>query len=108
MVAGDVHGAEISQQGEGHDVGSKQLPGEALDVVGRDRFDLTGDLLDSEEAAEVHLLAGKVGHSAAGAFESDDDVALELVLGALELSLADGLLFETREFLEGKLEEFFG
>ncbi len=108
MLAFDLHGSEVAEQGEGHELGAEELLGEALDGGGSDGFDLTGDLLHAKEAAEVHLLAGEVGHSATRTFEADDDVAFELILGAFEFRLGDGLLFKTGQFDEGKLEELFG
>jgi len=43
------------------------------------------DLVNGEEAAEVHLLARQVGHAAGGGFKTEHDVALELVFGSLQL-----------------------
>jgi len=65
VAAGDLHGAEVSEEGQGHAFGLEELLGEVLDGVWGDGFDLGGYLLYSEEAAEVHLLTGEVGHSAA-------------------------------------------
>jgi hypothetical protein len=84
----------------------EELLGEALDVVWRvTAVDLGGDLVDAEEAAEVHLLAGEVRHAAGRAFEAEHHVALELVLGALEFFVADGFFFETAQLGEGELED---
>ena len=51
----------------------------------RDGFDLVEDLLHAEEILEVHLLPGEVGHARHGAFEREQDVAFQLIFGALEL-----------------------
>ena len=71
-----------------------------------DGVDLGDDLVDGEEAAEVHLLAGEVGHAAGGALKAEDDVGLELIFGALQLCLRDGFFFETAQLGEGKLQDF--
>ena len=86
----------------------EEVVGEALDVVGGDAVDLGGDFVDGEEAAAVHLLAGEGGHAGAGAFEAEDHVALDLVLGAVEFFVGDGLVLEAGELGEGEGEDFAG
>ena len=71
----DFEVAEVAEDGEGDGFGAEELLGESLDVGGTDGFDFGDDLVDGEEAAEVHLLAGEIGHAAGGAFEAEDDVA---------------------------------
>src|SRR6185437_2280278 len=88
--AGDGEVAEVAEGGDGDGVGPEEVGGEGLDLGGRDGVDFGDDLVDGEEATEVDLLAGEVGHARAGGFEAEDDVGLELVLGALEFGVRDG------------------
>ena len=78
---------------------------EALNALRGDAVDLSNDIVDGEEAAEVHLLAGEIVHTGGGAFEAEDDVGLHLVLSALEFGLGDGFVLETAEFGEGEFED---
>ena len=87
-VDGEI--AEVADEGERDGFRAEELLSEGLDVGGDDRLDLGDDLVDGEEAAEVHLLAGEIGHAAGGGFEAKHDVALELVLGALQFRVGDG------------------
>src|ERR1017187_4374019 len=107
-VAVDGEVAEVADQGEGDGFGPEELLGEGLDRGRVDGFDLGDDLVNGEEAAEVHLLTRQVGHAAGGGFEAEHDVALELVFGSLQLCLRDGIFFETTQFLDGEPEDFRG
>ena len=106
--AGDLHLAEVAEEGEGDALGAEEGLGEGLDGSWGDGVDFGDDLVDGEEAAEVHLLACEVGHAAAGGLEAEDDVGFELVFGALELGVGDGFVLEAAEFGEGGGEDFGG
>ena len=106
MFAGDLHGAEVAEEGEGHGLGAEELLRQALDVGGGDGFDLGDDLLDAEEAAEVHLLAGEVGHAAAGGLSRPRTMLL-LSWSLARLSSASETVssLRRREFVDGELED---
>ncbi len=106
--AGDFEGAEVAEQGEGEGFGDEELVGEALQVGGGDAVDFGGDLVEGEELAPVHLLAGEGGHAGVGGLEAEDHVAFELVFGALELVGSDGFGLEAGELLEGAGEDLAG
>ena len=105
IVWGPIKAVQITKEGERHHFGTEELLCDALNLCRGDGFDLVGDLVDATEAAKVHLLARKICHAAARAFEAENDVALELVFGALQLCLTDCVFFETAEFIEGEPED---
>src|SRR5438270_5859313 len=70
VVAVDVELAEVAERREGDGLGPEELLGESLDGGRGDGFNLGDDLVDGEEAAEVHRLAREVGHAGGGGLEA--------------------------------------
>ncbi len=81
-VAGEFDAFEAAEEGDGDEFGAEELLGHLGDLVAGDLFDLLKDFVEAGELVEVHLLAGEVGHARGGAFEREQEVALELVLGS--------------------------
>src|ERR1035437_9935557 len=65
--------------------------------------DAGDDLINSNELVEVHLLARQVGHARIGALHPQQDVALDLILGAGQLFHAQQLLLQLAELLQYQL-----
>jgi len=88
------------------------LLGEAAKLLTRDGFDASQDFIEREEAAEIQLLAGQVGHAGTGGFEREHERALEMVLRAAQLFFGDESFLESAKFLNGEIEDladgFFG
>ena len=104
----EVETFEAAEQGDGDAVGLEEVPGLGHDLFLGDAFDAVEDLGDGEEALEVHLLAGEVGHAGHGAFEREEQIALELILGAAELAGLERLGFEAAKLLHDEVDDLKG
>ena len=102
----DFEGTEVAKHGECQLVGLEEVAGESLDLCSGDAVDVSDDLIDAKEATVVHLLACEVGHATAGALETHDNIAAELVFGTGEFGLRDGLGSETQKLMDRKLDDF--
>ena len=103
-----MQAVEAAEQGEGDAVGVEEVRGHGHDFFFGDGFDAVDNLVELEEALEVHLLASEVGHARHGAFEREQEIAFELILGAAELAGLERLSFETAEFLHDEFDDLDG
>src|SRR5574341_2356149 len=72
--------------------------GERPELIGGDPFDPGNDLIQLMVALEVDLHLGKTGHPTAGALQSEEQVAFELILRLLEINGIDRFIPETGAF----------
>ena len=103
-----MEAVEAAEKGEGDSVRMKEVGGHLHDLFFSDGFDAVEDFVEAEEALEVHLLAGEVGHAGHGAFEGEQEIALELILGAAELAWLERLGLEAAEFLHDEVDDLEG
>jgi len=69
---------------------------------GANGLDALNQLVQGEKAAEVHLLAGQVGHAAGGGFQTEHERAFQVVLGAAEFLIGDWALFEIAKLVHDR------
>jgi len=105
LLAVEVKAVEATEHGEGDSVGVEEVCGHGHDLFFSDSFDALNDFVEIEEALEVHLLAREIRHARHGAFEREEEIALELVLGATELAGLQGLGVEAAEFLHDEVDD---
>src|SRR5258708_23162295 len=77
-----VEGAE---DGDGDLAGLEISLREGLEFLVGDGFDPGEDFVERIEAAEIQLLAGKIGHAGAGGLEREHQRAFEMILRAAKL-----------------------
>ena len=65
-------------------------------------FDAVDQLVQAEEAAEVHFLPRQVRHAAGGRFQAEHQRALQVVLGAPQFFVGHRFLLELAEFLQDR------
>ena len=108
VFAGEFEFVEAAEEGDGDAVGEEEGAGLLLDLIGGDGIEAVEDFFDGEEVLEVHLLAGEVGHAGGGGFEAEEDVALDLLLGAVELFGGEEGVFEAGELGHDEGDHFEG
>jgi len=79
-----------------------------LDLVCGDGVEAVEDFFDGKEVIEVHFLAGEVGHAGGGGFESEQDVAFDLLFGAVEFFRGEECFFEGLELGHDEGDHFEG
>ena len=86
--------------------GSKSRWAMACTCAASTALDPRDDFFDRQEIVEIHLLAGEVGHARVRAFETHQDVALELIFCAGEFLVAERRLLQTAEFRHDEVDHF--
>jgi hypothetical protein len=108
LLAAQVQSIKAAEHRESHTFGLEEMAGHGHHLVFRDGFDALDDFVEVEEALEVHLLAREVRHARHGAFEREQEIALELVLGAAEFARLERLALEAAEFLHDEVDDLDG
>jgi len=103
--AGAVEGEAVegAEDGGGNLFGTEEVSGERLNVLASDGFDGSENFVESEEAAEIELLAREIGHAGAGGFEREHERALEMILGTEKFFFGDGRFLEGAKFADGEI-----
>src|SRR5687768_14949829 len=81
----DHSGGGVAEQRDAQALERENFACELDDVAGRDRLDVTNDLVDRDLASEVRLVACDAHHAALGRFQTERNAADELALGACQL-----------------------
>lgn len=108
LAAVEVEAVEAAEQGESDTVGVKEGGGHFPDLLFSDAFDAGDDFVEVEESLEIHLLTREVGHARHGTFKREQEIALELVLGAAQFAGLERLGFEAPEFLHDEVDDLEG
>ena len=108
VFAGEFEFVEAAEEGDGDAVGVEEGLGLLLNLVGGNGIEAVEDFFDGEEVVEVHFLPGEIGHAGGGAFEAEEDVALDLLLGAAELFGGEECFFEAFELGHDEGDHFEG
>src|SRR5436190_5774528 len=80
---------DVGEQRERHRLRPENRGGEFDDALERDGANVADDVFERDGAAEVDLVLGDMAHPRIRALQSQNHVAHELALGALDLVCAD-------------------
>src|ERR1039457_6901441 len=91
VFAADLESVQVAEDCDGNLFRIEERLGDALHVGGADLLDAFHQLVEGEEAAEVHLLARQIGHAAGSGFQTEHQRTLQVILGAPQLLAKDHL-----------------
>src|SRR3990172_10766450 len=89
---------ERTNGGDGECLVPQDPLGERPELIGGDTFDPGNDLIQLMVALEIDLHLGKASHPTAGALQTEEQVAFELILRLLEINGIDRFIPETGAF----------
>src|ERR1041384_741031 len=106
--AGAVEAEPIdrAEHGRGDLFGAEEFLREDLHLLAGDRFNRSKNLVERIIAAEIELLASKVGHAGTGGLKRKHERSLEMILGAEQLFRANRGFLHGTKFGEGEIENF--
>ena len=94
-----------AQNGDGQAFGAEELLCHRLHLLRGDGVNAARDFVLGDVTAKVHFLPRHVPHAAGGGLQAQQQASLQIVLGALQFFLADGVRLQFAKLLEHQIDD---